>query len=239
MYIRNMENEHLFLVICICFVCFYSCEQQNQPAQQNDYIIEPHNFEAVERKKEAKAKKIVMNRTDSLNAYLKKMSHDFKIQKKQYDALKYIYEKYDAKEQQAKARGKKNDLKKLSAQKNEQIKLVLGDALYNKKKLFDRKYAQQNTVAKKPKLKPAETDLPLEGDSRRYLSMLSSALSLQYDEMIKLKEIIRKYDKAKMMAKPAQLDALKQRRDRLAKQLLGDTLFKKMQAFDESYQAKK
>jgi len=105
-------------------------ESSTKNTQQQGYIINPPDFEELERQKaertrggsSKKEKKPTLSKEDSIKAYIKKLTHHFHLQEKQMKALEYIYNKYGTKEQQAKA---ENDTAKLSEYIREKFGIIL------------------------------------------------------------------------------------------------------------------
>ena len=217
--------------------------QNTQNTQQEDYIINPPDFEALERRKAKRGRKAKsstgpQSKEDSLTTYIKKFTHLFYLRENQMKALEFILIKHEKKITKLKAARDLAGLKKAIVNNEKNLKQVLGDDLYNKKVNFDLSY---NKVIR-PK-KPVQTitanEVPLSSDDRKYLLMVSTALNLDYELMIGLKEIIQKHNDAIQLAKPVQLAAFDKRRVWAEKKLLGDSLYLKKNEFDIIYTAGK
>lgn len=223
-----------------------ACAPDNQTKKaKRDYIINPPDFEELERQKTAwaqgkpininKNKKPSLSKDDSLKNYVKELSHHFHLQEKQMKALEYIYAKYDKMETHSIQLGDTAQLAKLTAEKEKSIAVVLGEHYYAKKEGFDEKYASKFEKEQLEKIKLTKSE-------QIYLSALSTKLKLDKDKSEGLKLLLKNY-KLKIDGKRGEaVKALDKEQTQKEKELLGDVLYFRKVAFDrthDDYQNKK
>jgi len=226
-----------YLTIVWLFVLIACAPDKNtkNTKQQTDYIINPPDFEELEREKaewaqrgSKKEENPTLNKEDSIKNYIKELTHYFHLQEKQMKALEYIYAKYHKKEAQAKTQNDTAKLIKLSVEKEKSIEVVLGEHLYERKESFDKQYLKQMPS-------PTEIEaLPV------YLKKLAIELSLNKKQISKVQRINQSFNKkiAKNRKNIAATKALKEQNIIDLKSALGDSLYNKKIEYDVEYYQK-
>jgi|GEM_PF-2654741 len=224
----------------ILFLFSIACQTTESKSSKNkegeDYIVNSHNFDnykkfdfdkSVNDLKEEEAKNQEKN-TDTLQTYLTKMAHDFRLQQKQVDALKYIYKTYHAKETKATTENDMAKLKKLLAEKEKNIAVIIGEHYFAKKAAFDKKYKAKLNEEELAKTKLTKKE-------NIYMGALSAKLKLSKDKTDALKLLLRNYKQqinGKRTKEVNQLNADLATKERA---LLGDALYFKKVAFDKTH----
>ncbi len=222
-------------LLLVCGACAPDTKPTNR--QTTDYIINEPDFEELERIKAErlgyatpgnKNQAPKLSFEDSIEQYLKKMTHDFRLQEKQYKALSYIYTKYRPKEAQAIANNDTATLAEYKREKERSIEVVLGEQLYAKKAGFDEQYVNQM-----PTSEEIET-LPI------YFRKLTADLGLSLKQINEVHRINRNFNKklAKNRNNIAATKALKEQNAKNLKIALGDSLYNKKILFDKVYYQK-
>jgi len=208
-----------FVLLSFLIAC---APDKSQTAQQKDYIINPPDFEELERKKAErmqgrrppkKEKKPTLSKEDSTKAYIKELTHHFHLQEKQMKALEYIYSKYDKKEAQAQTQNDTTKLNKLLAEKEQSIKVVLGERYYARKGRFDEKIIKEK-LKEENKIKfgflkiPSKETKPISRASNQYIEALRKELKLSQRQVAKLRSLIRQYDHKKDLLDSIQMNQL-------------------------------
>jgi len=224
----------LFALLTLLMVACQTTENKAPNTGEGiEYIVNPHDFgdykkfdydkSANELKTEEQTNQ---KKTDSLQSYLKKLAHNFRLQKTQLNALEYIYEKYEQGEKKIKARNDTTEINTIIAEREKRIKLVLGEASYARKAAFDSNY--ENSL-----LSPV--GLLNEAELNTYLNELAAAISINDTKKEAFKRLVNSYDKSIVKAKPKAVTVLKSRRKEAIKNLLGDDLYNKKLAFDKNH----
>jgi len=224
-----------FHIILFTFIIVGCKTPENNENREKEYIINEHNFgnykkfdhdKSDNELKTAQQNAASQTKEDSLKQYLKKITHDFKLQEKQVKALEYIYSKYNKKEAAAKAQNDTTQLDKILAEKEKSIEVVIGEHYYAQKVRFDQRYLNQ---IKNPNglLNDSELD--------NYLSDLATAINFDDNKKAAFKRLVKSYDKSIVKAKPKAVKVLKSKRNEAIKNLLGEDLFNQKIAFDKTY----
>jgi len=225
-----MKLKYLTMIWLLLLACAPDKSTQNNRAQK-DYILNPPDFEELERQKAEMVqgisiKKPILSKADSMKAYIKELTHHFRLQEKQMKALEYIYIKYDEKEMQLNLPADSVQLAKTLEEKERTIERVLGEHLYASKSSFDKQY-----VIKLENPKGTWDDNELD----QYLNDLAVAVEIDDNKKAALKRLINSYDDSIKRANNKAVIVLNNRRDEAIKKLLGENLFEKKTIFDKTY----
>jgi len=240
-----------FLVLTACAPDKSTKNTQNKQ-QQTEYIINPPDFEELERQKEErlqgkspkKEKKSTLSKEDSIKNYIKELTHHFHLQEKQMKALEYIYEKYDEKEIQAISQNDSTKFNKLLTEKERSVQVVLGEQLYSKKGEFDEKIIKER-LKKVNKTKFGFLEIPPKGikplgrASNRYIDALRKELNLTQKQVTKLRSMTRQYAHKKDLLDSIDINQLEESKAKYEKELLGLESYESKLKFDQKFSNKK